>query len=471
MKLPVLAAHPVERISAFLQTLDEPSARVWFGSPAVDRVLKTTVGLCPTCLAYAPALVYERDGRVFGLRRCATHGDATAVWENDARWYALSNKDRSGRRYVEDKLVTIPELGGCCDGGACGDVTDQLGNKTCTILVEVTDACNLACAVCYADSKGDRYLPLADFQARMLALLAQKGTLDSVQLTGGEASLHPQFLELVGWLHAQEGVRKIYLPTNGLRLPPLVPALAAWRDKLMVLLQFDSVADAPTQRLRNATPASIRARVVDACGEVGLHVQLTMTVDVDTNLDDVRAVVAVGRRHDHVKVIAIQPATGSGRYALPLDPLRRATLSDIVKAVDGGLDQFKPIPCSHPNCGWISLYARRFGLSANITRHVDLDAVMNRVAYKTLLSTDELRGVLGATRSFAASVGRRLVRSTDVFTVAIKPFMDRHTYDQDRVANCCHHLMDTRGVPTSFCEYNALLRPKDSWERFPVLPG
>jgi uncharacterized radical SAM superfamily Fe-S cluster-containing enzyme len=56
-----------------------------------------------------------------------------------------------------------------------------------------------------------------------------------------------------------------------------------------------------------------------------------------------------------------------------------------------------------------------------------------------------------------------------LFGIAIKPFMDCFTYDQDRISNCCHHLMDTHGRPVSFCEYNARLRVTDSWEAFPIL--
>ena len=47
--------------------------------------------------------------------------------------------------------------------------------------------------------------------------------------------------------------------------------------------------------------------------------------------------------------------------------------------------------------------------------------------------------------------------------------MDCFSYDQDRISNCCHHLMDTQGRPISFCEYNARLRPNDSWDAFPLL--
>lgn len=472
MKLPLLAAHPIDRTADFLRGMDEAATLAWFGRPTHDRLLKTTVSLCPECLAFVPALVYEAGGRVLAAKRCAAHGDQTAVWENDARWYHLSNKDRHGRAFAPDRLVHIPELGTCCADGAC-DPADQMGNKTCTILVEVTNACNLACAVCYSDAKGDRFLPLADFEARLSALIEQKGGLDSVQLTGGEATMHPDFERLVAFLHRQSGVKKIYLPTNGLLFARHAEALVPYKDKLMVLLQYDSQGANP--RLRNANPQVVKDKVIERCGELGLHVQLTMTLDVDTNVDAVGEVVRVGARHEHVKVVALQPATWSGRYELATDPMRRATLSDIVKAVarQSGLrigdKDFEPIPCSHPNCGWITLFARRFGLVQNLMPWIDLDEVMNKVAYKTMLSTDELQGVMGTTRSLVANLGKRLVRSTDIFTVAIKPFMDRYTYDQDRIANCCHHLMDTNGVPVSFCEYNARLRPADDWSKFPEM--
>jgi uncharacterized radical SAM superfamily Fe-S cluster-containing enzyme len=137
-------------------------------------------------------------------------------------------------------------------------------------------------------------------------------------------------------------------------------------------------------------------------------------------------------------------------------------------------EDFVPIPCSHPNCGWLTVFLRRFGVVHNVVKYVDLDRAMNDVAYKTTLSTDELREVLGTDdRSVLAKVagwvGGRVVKSTDMFSIAIKPFMDRYTYDQDRIANCCHHITDTRGGLRSFCEYNAIGRKGDPWTRFPTI--
>jgi 7,8-dihydro-6-hydroxymethylpterin dimethyltransferase len=100
---------------------------------------------------------------------------------------------------------------------------------------------------------------------------------------------------------------------------------------------------------------------------------------------------------------------------------------------------------------------------------------MNEVAYKTLLSRSEMQGIVGTrggrVERLAARVARRWIQPRHVFAIVIKPFMDRFNYDQDRVSNCCHHVLDTQGNLVSFCEYNARLRQLDSWSRFPSLGG
>lgn len=487
----------LERIAAPLRALDEPAVRSTFLVPDDATLLKTTLSLCPECLAHVPAAVFEHGGRVLLHKRCALHGASAGVLENDTRFYHLSNKDRWGKRYADGRVMDIPAFdagpGACCaPGETCApppsatpwhhDFSDQRTNKTCTVLVEVTDACNLACRVCYADSKGDRILPLETFRTYMQALVAQKGTLDSVQVTGGEASLHPQFWEILDVLHAEPGVAKIYLPTNGIELskPGQAARLKNYRDKLLVLLQFDGYAEATNRALRQAQPVHVRDRLLRQLERLGIPMQLTMTLARGISEAEIAAVVRAGLKHRNVRLVAMQPATYSGRYDLAPDPLQRMTLSDVVKGVVAALpkktqqNDFLPIPCSHPNCGWVTLYARRFGLLANIARHVDLVAVMNRVAYKTMLTEREMQDIVGTKREawwrrVLAQLGRRLIRPRDVFGIAIKPFMDRYSYDQDRVSSCCHHLLDTDGNLTSFCEYNARLRPGDSWAKFPPL--
>jgi uncharacterized radical SAM superfamily Fe-S cluster-containing enzyme len=486
------AALPIgfpQRISAIrrrLLAMDEPSSVDFFALRDFDRVLKTTVSLCPACLEHVPAIVFTRSGRVLMRKRCDVHGPSEARIESDENFYFLSNKDKSGRRFAEDRIIEIREYagGGCCgaNGQGCrdsvaaafGPYTDQLSNKSCTLLTEITNACNLACPVCYSDAKGDRKVPIDVFKRHIERLIEQKGTLDSVQLTGGEAMMHPEFWEFVAFLGSRPEIKKIYIPTNGLLLAvgDAAGKLVSYRDKVMVLLQFDAETAEANRAMRAANPEKARQRVIDRLDKLGIAMQLTMTLTRGVNDTQIGWVVGQGLAHRNVKVVALQPVTYSGRYEMPQEAHERLTLSDVLKGVVAQVrprvraEDLAPIPCSHPNCGWITLFVRRFGIVKNLLPFIDLPAIMDEVAYKTLLSTKELRETVG-TRGRLAALARRLVRSTDIFTIAIKPFMDRFNYDQDRIANCCHHLMDTDGRAVSFCEYNALVRPRDSWAKFP----
>src|SRR5262249_30993908 len=188
--------------------------------------------------------------------------------------------------------------------------------------------------------------------------------------------------------------------------------------------QFDGRDKVSNAALRRAEPQRLRNRLIRKLDRAGIAMQLTMTLSRGVSEKDIAWVVAQGLRHKNVRLVAMQPAFFSGRYELETDGGRRLTLSDCVKGVVAGLagkakeSDFLPIPCSHPNCGWVTLFARRFGLVRNIARHVDLNAVMNEVAYKTLLSKSEMRGIVGTRGSLfhrvAPPIGPRLRRREGV---------------------------------------------------------
>src|ERR1700722_9290008 len=154
---PVPLAPRLEALRQRLLRLDEAAAAGHFQLKHFNRLLKTTISLCPDCLAHVPALVFTRDGRVLLCKLCEQHGLSEALLENDESFYHLSNKDRWGRRFADDKVMDFPAFTGTCCGGGNdaeadeGDFAGQMTNKSCTILVEVTNACNLACPVCYSD--------------------------------------------------------------------------------------------------------------------------------------------------------------------------------------------------------------------------------------------------------------------------------------------------------------------------------
>src|SRR4051812_43304320 len=85
-----------------LQQFSATEAIRFFAVEKHDRLLKSTVSLCPVCLAHVPALVYTRDGRVWMQKKCLDHGNSTALVENDEQFYKLSNKDQWGIRYSQE---------------------------------------------------------------------------------------------------------------------------------------------------------------------------------------------------------------------------------------------------------------------------------------------------------------------------------------------------------------------------------
>jgi 7,8-dihydro-6-hydroxymethylpterin dimethyltransferase len=493
-------AAQLERIAGPLRAMDQSQIHSVFGLTPADLLIKSTLSLCPQCLNHVPAVVVNRNQKIWLLKRCHEHGQSAAVIENDPQFYRVSSKDRWGTIYADQHRLDIPQfdsnLSCCAPGESCApnitdevdtpklepsNFADQTSNKTCTVLVEITDACNLACRVCYSDSKGDRILPFELFKQHVSSLIRAKGQLDSLQITGGEASMHPDFLNMVEWLCRQDGIGKVYLPTNGLLFnrADVITRLAVHRKRLLVLLQFDGRDDNTNPTLRKAKPEKQRLKLIKALDNAGIAMQLTMTLSQGVSENDIAWVVSQGLRHKNVRLVAMQPAFFSGRYDLEPNASERLTLSDCVKGIVQGLggkaqtEDFMPIPCSHPNCGWVTLFARRFGIVKNIARHVDLNAVMNDVAYKTLLDKKQMQEIVGTKGSLVqrglARLSRKLIRPQDVFGIAIKPFMDRFNYDQDRVSACCHHILDTQGNAISFCEYNARLRHTDSWSHLAKL--
>ncbi len=237
---------------------------------------------------------------------------------------------------------------------------------------------------------------------------------------------------------------------------------------------MDGGSEFTNQLLRRSSPMKLKQRLIARLNQLGIKMQLTMAIARGVSEEEIAWVVQLGRRYKNIKVIGLLPVFFTGRYDLEQKPMDRITLSDVVKGVVAALGKvtkegdFMPIPCSHPNCGWTTLFARRFGIFRNIIPYIDYGNAKENAAYRTTLSQSEVRNLVGTQRTWSlkklmARLGRHLIRTRDVFGIAIKPFMDCHTLDLDRVSSCCHHITDTRGQLHSFCEYNVLYRSKDEW--------
>ena len=425
------------------------------------QLLKTTTSVCPTCLAPLPASVEERDGRVFLTKTCPTHGLDEALLADDARLHFTAG----------------PEGGkGCCTL-----------NHSCTLIFEITERCNLTCPTCFTGSSPDHthHLLLEDFTRQLGELLTTgKRDADIVQISGGEPTIHPEVERMVA-LCFERGVGKVYLNTNGVRMakdPEFVARLAAidgGKDRLQIYLQFDGFEERTHELIRGKRGLyAQKRRAIENLLAAGLFVLPVMTVTRGVNLDEVGAVVRlVVEHHPRMNTVILQPAFYAGRYDGER-PSERVTLAEVAREVarqtDGlfAPEDFGPIPCSHPNCFGLAVGLVRDGKVIPVSRYFPrfdtwkepgVAATIERFSDRmpqNMLDTLQDDALVDSLLDLLADEHARWSDYRSFVLVGIKPFMDAHVYDQDRIDRCCVHVVDRQGVPVSLCAYNTLRRPR-----------
>ena len=492
-----------------------------------DQLLKRTTSRCPVCHTACPAEVWRTGGipsRVFLKRTCPEHGEASVCIASDARfyWLAKGKTENSCGCSAPSTLNSQPST--CCrsaDGSNFGTLGrnaepgDALGVMeklaTCLCLIEIVNSCNLPCPTCYANSplgtgaKVDA-VPLADLQRRIAGVIERKGKIEILQLSGGEPTLHPQFFELLRWLHANPKIDYVLLNTNGVRLAH-DDAFAAELGrtfrygKFQLYLQFDGPQEAGQHFLRGADLRATRERCLERCREMKLPVTLAMTVTPE-NLPFLWDSIAFGLRWPNVRGISFQPMFGSGRVpaqraAVHLAgrtsfaflsstqsenatsgkmPEARLNTADIILAAvgqSGGklrFEDFTPLPCGDPNCATIGYLLKvdehgradlPVGLDApqrvptvrSISDFIDFKIVQGFLGTKVRYKLEDLMKCGCESEPLGELLKKFELDESHTFRLFIKPFMDAWTWDEDRIDRCCTHVIRPDGKLDSFCRF------------------
>jgi uncharacterized radical SAM superfamily Fe-S cluster-containing enzyme len=477
--------------------------------------LGMTQSLCPQCLALVPAKIIEKRGRVYFRKQCPTHGVREDFVCSDVRQYDRMEFSLPGK--VPAEFGTTPERGCPYDCGLCTEHEQH----TCLGLVEITSSCNLNCPMCYASSgPGGKHLSFAECKAAIDRLVRVEGRAEVLQLSGGEPTIHPEFLRILEY-GCSCAVDLIMINSNGLRFahdPQFVEAVARFRHRLEVYLQFDGFSDRGCEVLRGEPLVEAKLRAVEALGQHGIRVILVTTLHPGVNDHEMGAIVRFGLERPWITGISFQPATYSGRHVLPKDLERRITFPDVVRGVaeqTGGLfreDDFLPLPCAHPNCHSLTYAYRSGGHVIPLSRFIDarqhLDILANGITFTRARTRELIEKYLGqlgccggncdstaaaggpvslgvpagltpltwqgpaaaegttngetALASAASDFFRRALAEqlspADVFRITITSFLDVYNFDVRRLMKCCTHHVLPSGHVIPFCAYNVLYR-------------
>ena len=450
--------------------------------------LGMTQSLCPECLTLVPAKIITKGKRVYFRKRCPTHGVREDFICSDVSLYDQMEYSLPGK--VPPEFGIEPDKGCPYDCGLCTEHEQH----TCIGLVEMTTSCNLRCPMCYASSgPNGTHLTYEDCLASIDRLVKVEGRAEVLQLSGGEPTIHPEFLRVLDYAVGQP-IDIIMINTNGIRLakdPGLLEAIAKHGSRVEIYFQFDGFDDRASKALRGEELVETKLHAIEALGRHRIKTSLVCTLQPGLNDHEIGKIVKFGLERPWITGISFQPATYSGRHVLPEDLERRITFPDVIKAIaeqTNGLfreEDFMPLPCAHPNCHSLT-YAFRAGDEViPLTRFIDARKHLEILANGILFNRNSARKLIeqylakvgycgtgclpevedpanaslesAANDFFRRALAEQLSQS-DVFRITITSFLDAYNFDVRRLMKCCIHHVLPSGHVIPFCAYNVLYR-------------
>ena len=439
------------------------------------------VSICTTCFRKIDGKVVFEDGRVWMLKHCPQHGSERVLLSDDVDYY----------RQCREVYIKPPEMPlrrntpikyGCpYDCGLCPDHEQH----SCLTLIEVTDACNLRCPICYANSGPERqtHRPLAVIESMLDAVVANEGEPDIVQISGGEPTIHPDFFAILD-AAKRRPIRHLMVNTNGIRIArdaAFAERLASYKPFFEVYLQFDSLRSKPLEVLRGADLRDIRMKALERLNELNLSTTLVVTLQKGVNDDEIGDIIDFALKQKCVRGVTLQPVQVAGRTDNYDDGMNRLTLSEVRRKILQQSSVFRPddlvpVPC-HPDSLCMG-YAFKYGgevvpLTGMIGTGTLIDGAKNTIIFER---EEGVQGAFLKLFSTALDPGSQAARLRDllcclpkvavpetigydnIFRLLIVEFIDAQSFDLRSIKKTCIHIVHPDGRLIPFDTYNLFYR-------------
>lgn len=452
----------------------------------------TATSLCATCYRRVDAKTVFEDGRVYLLKRCPQHGSAKVLIADDVDYYRRCREVFIKPPEMPEAYNTPVRYGCPYDCGLCTDHEQH----SCLTLVEITDACNLRCPVCYAGSGPERkgFRSLEQVEAMLDAVVRAEGEPDVVQISGGEPTLHPDFFAILD-AAKRRPIKHLMVNTNGVRIAndeAFVRRLATYMPGFEVYLQFDSLEEETLRSLRGEDLRDVRRRAIEHLNRHGISTNLVVTLKKGLNDKQVGDILAFAMAQPCVRGVTLQPIQDAGRLETYDPAVHRLTLTEVRRLVLEQCPTFVPadiipVPC-HPDNLAMAYAVKVAGTLVPLTGLIDEQVLIqgrrNTIVYE---KDDEVREALFrlvATNHSPESGAQSLrdllcclpqaqpaagIGYADLFRLIIMRFSDVHDFDVRSLKKSCVtivHPKDGRLIP--FDTYNVLYR--DDLERTRLAP-
>jgi cyclic pyranopterin phosphate synthase len=228
---------------------------------------------------------------------------------------------------------------------------DRFQREIDYLRISVTDHCNLRCVYCMP-LQGAAYAPLEGLltasEIERVARAAARVGFRKIRLTGGEPTLRPDLVDIVGRIAAVPGIEDVALTTNGILLPRLAPALKAAGLK-RVNVHVDSLDRERVSRvMRWAKLDDVWAGIEAACAAGFTPLKLNCVVVAGYNDEDVVEMARLTVRRDwHVRFIELMPLGGGECARVAVEQF--VSNVDTRRRIEDALGPLLPLPASSPS--------------------------------------------------------------------------------------------------------------------------
>lgn len=417
---------------------------------------------------------------------CPVHGSERVLVSDDVDYYRLGREVFVKPPELPQRFAERMRYGCPLDCGLCPDHMQH----SCLAVVEITDACNLRCPICYASSGPERtrHRPLEEVLAMLDTVVASEGEADVVQLSGGEPTLHPELFAILDAAKARP-IRHLMLNTNGIRIaqdPAFAERLATYAPGFEIYLQLDSLRSRPLRDLRGADLRRVREQALARLNALGLSTTLVVTVKRGVNDDEIGSILRFAAAQPAVRGVTLQPVQEAGRADGYDAAQHRLTVSELRRRIveQSGLftaDDVVPVPCNPDTLAMAYALRDEGGALHPLTRYLSPRALVEGSASTIVFERDPaLRDrvfQLFSTNHAPASQGRCLssllcclpqisapeqLDYRHVFRVLIVQFMDARGLDIRSLKKSCIHMALPDGRMIPFESHNLFYRPEQA---------
>ncbi|MFH1071318.1 MAG: radical SAM protein [Candidatus Glassbacteria bacterium] len=467
----------------------------------------------PDCGRIIRARMFAEDGKVWMEKTCPEHGYFKDLYWSDVELYLKAEKwefgDGKGLMNPMSECSNCPE-----DCGICNQHTSHtaLGN------IDLTNRCNLNCPICFANANatGRIYEPSKEEVMQMLDLYRSEKPVYGrmVQFSGGEPTIHPDFLEIIAGAK-ERGYSHIQVASNGIKFSdPDFTMRAAEAGLHTIYLQFDGVDDEVYKKTRGRALMKYKDATIEAVRKAGIKIVFVPTIAAGINDHQVGPILQYALDNiDVLSGISYQPISLTGRVSAEERQKLRFTLPDLARCVEEQtgivvkndwypLSFVSPISriisalrgretvniSCHPHCslGTYLFIEQGTNRPVPITRFVDVEGMfeeLDALAARTKASRFKRFAQMNAFYRIQKYFNRKEAPAGMDFTkflqtldgffdkeagrgekdgsytnktllVAGMHFMDNYNYELERVRRCVIHYATPAGKIIPFCSYN-----------------